>query len=142
MQIENYIRFFEKLGLRDFTLLSLKKSNEIFKFFSSNLNFTKKENEFLFNAPSFIDSDLLRKLYLKAFKNSRTYLFTGEPGSKGVVLANAKESITKSLAIAKASVQKTCYILCHDFSYYLRILYNDAAHEEHPDTFLIEMNHN
>lgn len=139
MKVYNNTSFFEKVGLRDFTLLSLKKSEEIIRSIKSNFLNSKKESEFLINSLSFIDSDLLRKMYLKVFKNSQSYIYTGDHDMYGVLLANAKDCITKSLSIAKESVRKSCHIISRDFTYYFKIRYNDPAHTEHPDSFNIEM---
>lgn len=141
MKLYSYINFFERFGLRDFTVLSLAKSNEIIQAIRSNFTNCRKEKEILTSSPLFIESDLIRKMYIKALRNARNYIYTPGQETFGVAIANARECFTKSLTIAKESVRKSCIIAATDFSYYLRINYNDNSHLLHPDTFQIEMNY-
>lgn len=141
MKLDNYITFLQSFGLKDFTVMSRNKSSQIIKSIRSHFIHGKKEIEILSNSPSFIDSELLRKTYLKAFKNARSYIYTAEHEVCSVVLASAKECLIKSLSIAKESALKTCFIAGRDLSYYFRINYNDESHIQHPDTFQIEMNY-
>lgn len=137
MKLNNCISLLENLGLRDLTVMSLGKSQEILESISSRFLNAGRKKEIITNS-SFIDSDLLRRIYVNVLKNAKTYVYTAEKEIGQLVAVNARECLSKCLTVAKESIDKTCYIACCDLTYHFRIIYRKRT-KTNDDAFLIEM---
>ncbi len=126
MKLKNRIDILQTFGLADLTVLNAKHSCKIARSISKRFLLSQPRNEII-NSSSFVQSELLRKLYLQVFRNARSYIYTTTESGLSLVSANARQMLIKCLSIARHSIEKTCHVVDCDFTYRLRIRYHSGA---------------
>ena len=71
----------------------------------------------------FIDSDLMRKIYLKLSENSKCYIYTDDYLYCGIYKVSSKKAFELAFNVAKIDIQNTCFLLDTDFNYSILINY-------------------
>ena len=88
---------------------------------------------------SFMDSAILRSIYLNEGSLSECYTFSGQYVYCGIFKTFTKEIIRECMLVAKNDFDNTCFILDSNFSFYLRINYYDFEHNDNPDSYDIQV---
>ena len=65
----------------------------------------------------FIDSDLIRKIYLKLSDKSKCYIYTDYFEFCGMFKVNSKTAFELAFVVAKNDSQNTCFVLDADLNY-------------------------
>jgi hypothetical protein len=99
----------------------------------------ERKSELIESSSNFIDSDLLREIYLKLNPHSTSYIFTDDIQYCGLFIINAKRGLELALNVAINDYQNTCFLLDTNLKYSFTINHNDEDHPDHPNTFDIQL---
>ncbi|WP_298341126.1 hypothetical protein [uncultured Algibacter sp.] len=131
-----------KLLFKEFTKLEwidLEKSDLILKELNKKgLQKIVKRTEFINSDENFIESDLLREVYLKLEDGSSCYMFTDDFEYCGMFEVDSKEAFENALKIAKLDENNTCFILDTNSGFSFTINFYDDAHNDYPCRFDIQ----
>jgi hypothetical protein len=103
--------------------------------------FTKVEfrSEFLKSNDAFIESDLMRNIYMNLNELDTCYIYTDDFEYCGIYKVNSKLGFEMSFNVAKKDYQNTCFLLDMKFRYSFTINYYDESHNDQPNTFDIQL---
>lgn len=90
---------------------------------------------------SFIDSIILKSIYLDETNSSECYTFSDYYFYCGIFIAYTKDVIKECLFIARSAFNNTCFILDKNYRFYLRINYYDFNHNDDPDSYDIQVSY-
>ncbi|HTE28070.1 hypothetical protein [Flavitalea sp.] len=139
-EILKFKKLLGSLFLEDFECLDLVASDEILSYLKTAFLGFKIKNEIVNGQKTtFVDSDLLREIYLTIQEDSTSYIFNENFENCGLFLVGAKSALEQAFNIAKEDEGNTCFILDQKFSYYFRINYNDRDHIENPNSYDIQL---
>ncbi len=140
-RIEQYEAILTNSGFNKLELefVELEKSDKIIDQLKSEFTSIHRETELLDNASLFIDSDLMRAIYLNLDKNATCYIYTDDFQYCGMFIVNAKRGFEIAFNVAKNDSQNTCFLLDIDSKYSLLINYNDENDSSNPNTFDIQI---
>lgn len=120
--------------------IDLKKSDEIIEQAKDRFRGIQRKTELLGSDESlFIDSDLMRSIYLSLDKNDTCYIYTDDFQYCGMFICNARRSFELAFEVAKNDSQNTCFILDTNLKYSFLINYNDESDNSDPNSFDIQM---
>lgn len=127
--IDDYLSVVLNSGLleSEIVAIGLEETDKIIEASSVKFRNIDRSVELLPEGSFFIDSDLLRNLYLSLDMNDWGYVFTYAYEYCGFYKSKAKRCIESAFSIAKNDYQTTCFVLDCDLRYYIVINYNDDA---------------
>lgn len=99
----------------------------------------ERETELILSAGIFIDSKLMRDIYLRLSENSKCFVYTDDFQYCGLFIGNAKRCFEHAFDDAKNDYQHTCFLLDVNFKYSVVINYNDNSHIEEQNIFDIQL---
>jgi ABC-type antimicrobial peptide transport system permease subunit len=139
-RLEDYKNVLLRSGLNILELkyLNLEESDKVIKVLKNSFNNVDRETELLDDKSFFIDSDLMRKIFLGLSNNDISYIFTDDFEYCGMFVVDAKRGLETALNIAKEDIQNTCFILDSNYRYYFAINYNDE-NNNNPNTYDIQL---
>ncbi|NBA86093.1 hypothetical protein GVN16_09990 [Emticicia sp. CRIBPO] len=139
-RLEDYKNVFLRSGLNILELkyLNLDESDRVIEVLKNSFNDVDRETELLDDKSFFIDSDLIRKVYLELSTNDKSYIFTDDFQYCGMFVVDTKRGLETTLNIAKEDIQNTCFILDSSYRYYFTINYNDE-NVDNPNTYDIQL---
>lgn len=120
-------------------LVELEESDKIIEKIKSKFVNSNRETELLDDGSLFIDSELMRAVYLNLDKNATCYIYTDDFQYCGMFVVNAKRGFEIAFSVAKNDYQNTCFILDMDLKYSFLIDYNDGNDSGNPYTFDIQL---
>lgn len=135
-RLENYQKHFDSFCKPKH--IPLEESENIL----STLKFNEILNEMVNSADSFIESDLLRKIYQSIDNSGKSYAFTDDFEYCGIFHVNTKQAIENSFGIAQTDENGTFFILDVDKKFFIRINYHDQFHQDNPSVFDIQLSQN
>lgn len=91
--------------------IDLEKSDKIIEQIKVIFKNIQRETELLGSENLFIDSDLMRAVYLSLDINDACYIYTDDFQYCGMFISNAKRSFELSFDVAKNDSQNTCFLL-------------------------------
>jgi len=109
----------------EITAIGLEEADKIIEVSSVIFRNIDRPVELLPEGSSFIDSDLLRNLYLSLDVNDWGYVYTYAYEYCGFYKSKAKRCLEAAFSIAQNDYQTTCFVLDCDLRYYIAINYND-----------------
>ena len=126
-RIEQYEAILVNSGFNKLELefIELEKSDEIVEQSKSKFTNIDRKTELLDKESLFIDSDLMRSIYLNLDKNSTCYIFTDDVQYCGMFIVNAKRGFEIAFNVAKNDSQNSCFLFDTDLEYSFLINYND-----------------
>ena len=127
---------FNKLELE---FVDLEKSDIIIEQCKRELTNIQRETELLGNESLFIDSNLMREVYLNLDKNATCYICTDDFQYCGLFIINAKRGFEIAFNVAQNDSQNTCFLFDIDLKYSFLINYNDENDSSNPFTFDIQL---
>jgi hypothetical protein len=128
-----------ELGFKNPELIDLERSDIILNKITTVFSTLSSVNEMIpGDSISFIESDLIREVYINLKNTSLSYVFNDDFKVCGLFLVNAKLALEQVLNIAKKDEGNTCFILDHNFSYYLRVNFYDESHSNNPNSYDIQ----
>ena len=139
-RIEQYEAILVNSGFNksELEFVDLGKSDKIIEQLRSKLIDIHRETEILNNESLFIDSDLMREIYLNLDKNTTCYICTDDFQYCGMFIVNAKRGFEIAFNVAKNDYQNTCFLFDKDFLFSFTITYNDKSHIDDPNSFDIQ----
>jgi hypothetical protein len=140
-RIEQYEAILVNSGFNKLELefIELEESDKIIEQLKSKFTNIHRETELLGNESLFIDSDLMRAIYLNLDKNVTCYIYTDDFQYCGMFVVNAKRGFEIAFNVAKNDSQNTCFLLDMDLKYSFLIDYNDENDSSDPNTFDIQL---
>lgn len=132
-KLDGYRRHFEEFS--EFKHIDLESSEKLFQ----SLDFPHSSEEMINSENSFIESNLLSKLYKKLDRESTAYAFTDDFEYCGVYLVKTKEAIEKAFEIAQKEKNHTLFILENEKAFFVRINFYDQSHPDFPSKFDIRL---
>lgn len=126
---------------RDFSIskhIDLERSEILLQ----SLNYIHSSEEIIDSESSFIESELLRKLYIEVEEGSTAYAFTDDFEYCGIYLVKTKEAIEKSFRIAREDYNHTFFILEAENKFFVRINFYDSSHPDFASSFDIQISKN
>jgi hypothetical protein len=118
--------------------IDLEETDLIITRMRQNLMNIKAKNEFIETNMEFIESDLMRRIYLKLTENDQCYIFSDEYEYCGMYLINSKRAFEKFLRITVQSTNGTAFLMDKNLNYFFRINYHDHLDDEVPNKFDIQ----
>ncbi|WP_439484279.1 hypothetical protein [Cyclobacterium plantarum] len=104
-----------------------------------SLDFPNSSEEMINSEASFIESNLLSKLYSKLDRKSTAYAFTDDFEYCGVYVVETKEAIEKAFEIVQKENNHTFFILETGMKFFVRINFYDQSHPDFPSKFDIRI---
>jgi len=87
---------------------------------------------------NFVESDLMREIYLSLKESELSYIYTDDFIYCGMFLVDSKKAFENAFNVAKVDIQQTCFILDSKFRFHFTITYNDKLHSDFPNAFDIQ----
>lgn len=140
-RIEQYEAILINSGFKRLELeyIDLDKSDKVIEQAKDKFKSVDRESELLGSEDLFIDSDLMRAIYLSLDKNDACYIYTDDFQYCGIFICNAKRSFELAFEVAKNDSQNTCFILDTNLKYSFLINYNDENDSSDPNSFDIQI---
>lgn len=140
-RIEQYEAILINSGFNKFELefVELEESDKIIGQIKSKFVNINRETELLDDGSLFIDSDLMRAIYLNSDKDATCYIYTDDFQYCGMFIVNAKRGFEIAFSVAKNDSQNTCFLLDIELKYSFLINYNDESTSNNPCTFDIQL---
>lgn len=140
-RIEQYEAILVNSGFNELELefIELEKSDRIIEQLKGKFTNIDKETELLDKESLFIDSDLMRSIYLNLDKNSTCYICTDDFQYCGMFIVNAKRGFEIAFNIAKNDTQNTCFLFDTNLEYSLLINYNDEKDSNESCSYDIQL---
>ena len=119
--------------------LDLLDSDKVIEKVKDRFGKVERETELINSDCIFIDSKLMRDIYLSLNENSKCYIYTDDFQYCGLFIGNAKRCFEHALDVAKSDYQHTCFLLDVNFKYSFLINYYDESHNDEPNTYDIQL---
>lgn len=144
LKIESYKNVLINSGfnISELEYMDLEKSDEIILRGREVFAKIEKESELLKSDSIFIDSDLMRNVYMGLSKSDTCYVYTDDFEYCGIYKANAKRGFEVAFNVARNDFQNTCFLLDERMKYSFTINYYDENHIDEPGTFDIQLGWN
>ncbi|MEM0941993.1 MAG: hypothetical protein AAGI25_19705 [Bacteroidota bacterium] len=124
--------------IKDSVWLDLEESDGILENLDSRFLGMITEDELINSDESFIESDLMREIFMKASESSESYVFGDDFYNCGIFKCLTKNALTNAFVIAESDSGNTVFILDKDYSFYFRINFNDSDHSDTPNKIDIQ----
>lgn len=125
-------------NLQPADLIGLEQADNIIQKLRQKSTSSCANEEFIEDNLSFIESNLLREVYLFLNDSDMCYSFTDNYEYCGLYLAQAKRSFKNAFKLAFNN--ETCFLLDKEFKYSFRINYYDKDHRDFPEKYDIRRN--
>lgn len=133
---DKYDKLFKDLQPAE--LIELKLTDQIVEKLREKSKSACSSEEFVETDLSFIESDLLREVYLELKDTDLCYSFTDNFEYCGLYLAPAKRCFENAFELALKN--ETCFLLDTEFKYSFRINYYDKNHNDYPLKYDVKRN--
>jgi len=139
-ELPNYMGLFVRSGFSEseLTYIELKESDNNLNSITKIFGTIDSESEMVSEKGSFNDSRSLSAIFQSDRYSTECYIFSDEVAYCGMFQVKTKNALEKCLAVAKLSMQNTCFLVGLNFDFSFTIDCNGAEPINHKNMFDIQ----